>query len=40
MLLSYGPDVQVLEPPFVAEKIKNMGKQIYNNYVNTVNANI
>jgi predicted DNA-binding transcriptional regulator YafY len=34
MLLSYGPDVQVLEPPGVAEKIKELGKQIYENYHN------
>lgn len=32
MLLSYGPDVQVIEPIFVAEKIKKLGQQIYNNY--------
>ncbi|WP_248928537.1 helix-turn-helix transcriptional regulator [Paenibacillus hamazuiensis] len=32
MLLSYGPDVQVLEPPFVAEKIRDLGEQIFNNY--------
>ncbi|RUS45239.1 YafY family protein [Cohnella sp. AR92] len=36
MLLSYGPDVQVLEPSFVAEKIKRMGFQIYRNYPDTV----
>lgn len=35
MLLSYGPDVRVLEPPFVAERIKELGKQIYKNYQDT-----
>jgi predicted DNA-binding transcriptional regulator YafY len=38
MLLSYGPDVQVLEPIFVAEKIKELGKQIYNNYLESLPA--
>ncbi|MBO7744328.1 YafY family transcriptional regulator [Paenibacillus sp. MWE-103] len=32
MLLSYGPDVQVVEPPAVADKIKELGRQIYANY--------
>jgi hypothetical protein len=32
MLLSYGPDVLVLEPAFVADKIKIMGEQIVQNY--------
>lgn len=31
-LLSYGPDVYVREPAFVAEKIKHLGEQIYRNY--------
>lgn len=32
MILSYGSDVRVLEPAFVADKIKNQGEQIANNY--------
>ncbi|MBD0382194.1 helix-turn-helix transcriptional regulator [Paenibacillus sedimenti] len=32
MLLSYGPDVQVLEPTFVAEFIKSQAEQIYKCY--------
>jgi predicted DNA-binding transcriptional regulator YafY len=32
MLLSYGPDIQVLEPLYVAEKIRDLAKQIYNNH--------
>ncbi|CAM3084515.1 YafY family protein [Paenibacillus lupini] len=35
MLLSYGPDVQVLEPVLVADRVKNMAKQIYNHYIAT-----
>ncbi|MGO4108599.1 helix-turn-helix transcriptional regulator [Paenibacillus sp. YAF4_2] len=35
MLLSYGPDVQVLEPVQVANKIKKLGEQIYNHYIAT-----
>ncbi|CAM3680082.1 YafY family protein [Cohnella lubricantis] len=31
-LLSYGPDVLVREPAFVAEKIRNLGEQICRNY--------
>jgi predicted DNA-binding transcriptional regulator YafY len=38
MLLSYGPDVRVLEPVFVSEKIKSQGEQIFNNYQDTANA--
>lgn len=40
MLLSYGPDVQVFEPLFVAEMIKNLGKQIYNNYQDAANVKV
>ncbi|KRE96669.1 hypothetical protein ASG89_30860 [Paenibacillus sp. Soil766] len=32
MILSYGPDVRVLEPAFVADKIRIQGEQIANNY--------
>ncbi|SFJ76159.1 Predicted DNA-binding transcriptional regulator YafY, contains an HTH and WYL domains [Paenibacillus sp. UNC496MF] len=32
MILSYGPDVKVLEPAFVADKIKRMGTQITSLY--------
>ena len=32
MLLSYGPDVQVLEPASVADYIKSQAEQIFNNY--------
>lgn len=32
MILSYGPDVRVLEPAFVADKIKSLGEQIANHY--------
>lgn len=32
MLLSYGPDVQVLEPSIIAEKIKDLAKQMYSQY--------
>ncbi|QYR21374.1 YafY family transcriptional regulator [Paenibacillus sp. sptzw28] len=32
MILSYGPDVRVLEPAFVADRIRNQGEQIANNY--------
>nr|WP_219639011.1 YafY family protein [Cohnella sp. CFH 77786] len=32
MILSYGPDVRVLEPAFVADKIKRMGAQIASLY--------
>jgi len=28
MLLSYGPDVQVLEPAYIADRIRGMGEQI------------
>jgi len=31
-ILSYGPDVRVLEPAFVAEKIKSQGEQIADRY--------
>ncbi|MGG1515642.1 YafY family protein [Paenibacillus oryzisoli] len=33
MLLSYGPDVEVLEPLAVADKIQHMAKQIYQKYL-------
>lgn len=32
MILSYGPDVRVLEPAFVADRIRSYGEQIANNY--------
>lgn len=32
MILSYGPDVRVLEPSFVADQIKDQAERIANNY--------
>ncbi|MFX3634688.1 MAG: helix-turn-helix transcriptional regulator [Candidatus Pristimantibacillus sp.] len=40
MILSYGPDVRVLEPAFVADKIKSLGEQIANNYKDQMNVSV
>ncbi|RKP51582.1 YafY family transcriptional regulator [Cohnella endophytica] len=38
MLLSYGPDVRVIKPAFVAERIKSHAEQIASNYKETDEA--
>lgn len=40
MILGYGPDVHVLEPAFVGDKIKRLGEQIANNYQEIARAGI
>ena len=40
MILSYGPDVHVLEPAFVADKIRSLGEQIANHYKDVTNASV
>ncbi|WP_256759457.1 YafY family protein [Cohnella sp. WQ 127256] len=40
MILSYGPDVRVLEPAHVADKIRSLGEQIANQYIEATNEDI
>jgi len=39
MILSYGPDVTVLAPAFVADRIREMGERIALNYPTGENEN-
>ncbi|GGD79055.1 helix-turn-helix transcriptional regulator [Paenibacillus nasutitermitis] len=39
-LLGYGPDVRVLEPAVVADKIRSLAEKIAANYIETVNTSV